>query len=144
MVIIKERDIMDIVKTKDPNIIKFIGERINKFIVDNDVKDYTADTFINWLRVSVTSPYVCVVVAKEEDNVIGYCVCTIIQTFGGERLEIVQFAGDTEETEKELFSYVQNWSKELFIKRISIMTKFPKKWKDFGFELTTHVLSMGV
>ena len=136
---------MNIVKTKDPVVIKFIGERIVKFINDNEVVEYDTDSFIRWLRINLGSPFVIAVVAKnDEDAIIGHCIAMIIQTLGNERLEILQFSGDTEEVEKELFSYVQNWSKELFVKRISIMTKYPKKWKDFGFELTTHVLSMGV
>lgn len=136
---------MNIVKTKDPVVIKFIGDRIIKFIDDNEVIDYTADSFIRWLRVSLSSPFVVAIVAKNDDDaIIGHCIATIIQTFNNERLEILQFSGDTDDAEKELFSYVHNWSKELFIKKISIMTKYPKKWKEFGFELNSHVFTMGV
>lgn len=132
---------MNIVKTKDPNVIKFIGDRIINFVKENDVLEYDAPSFIRWLRISITTPFVVVVVSKNEaDDIVGYCVASIIQTFGGERLEIIQFAGDTEEVEKELFSYVQKVAKDLFVNKISIMTKFPKKWKDFGFEINTHVL----
>jgi len=144
MELIKKGIVMEVVKTKDPMVIESIGERIIKFVEENEVVEYDANSFIQWLRASIGSPYVVVIVAMNEDNVVGYCVASIIATFKNERLEIIQFSGDTEEIEKEIISYVQKWSKKLFVKRISTISKFPKKWKDFGFELNAHILSIEV
>ena len=133
---------MKIVKTSDPNVIKAIKENVVKYIDANEVKDYDLKSITKWLRVSATNPMVVIFVAMNDEGnkSVGHCIAGIMQTLNNERFDISQIIGDTEEIEKELLLSLEKYAKELNVSQISIMTKYPKKFKENGFELNSHVL----
>jgi hypothetical protein len=140
---------MKIVKTKDPNSIKFLNEKIQEYLTKEEIKEYDKRSFLKWLRFSITIPTTGVWICMDDtepDNIkiLGYIIVTTQQTLSSEHVFIVQLFGDTEEIEKDLLTTVEKWSKEIGINDIKTITLFPKKWKDKGFEVKEHLVTKEV
>ena len=137
---------MKIVKTKDPNSIKFINDKVQDLIEKEGITEYNKNLFIKWLRQSMSNPFVGFWIAVEEKeesvdfNVLGFIVASIQSNLMKEYINISQILG-SEEVEKALLEKVDNWAKENGIDEIMTTSRHPNRWKNYGFEVDYHILS---
>ena len=137
---------MKIVKTKDPNSIKFINEKVQELIEKESVIEYNKSLFLKWLRQNISNPLMGFWIAIEEKeessdfNVLGFIVASIQSNLMKEYINISQILG-SEEVEKALLEKIDTWAKENGIDEIMTTSRHPKRWKDYGFEIDYHILS---
>ncbi len=143
---------MKIIKTKDPNSIKFLLDKIQELIDKEEIKEYNKSMFLKWLRQNIAFPILGLWIAVEElqeennvtgFNVLGFIIATIQSNLMEEYVNISQILG-SEEVEKALLEKVDIWTKENGIHKIMTNSRFPKRWKDYGFEVEYHILNKEV
>jgi len=139
---------MKIIKTKDPNSIKFIHEKIQELIDKEEVTEYNRSMFLKWLRDNISNPILGLWIAIEEledhgFNVLGFVIASIQSNLMEEYINVSQILGD-EEVEKALMEKVENWAKDNGIQKSMMNSRHPKRWKDRGWKVDYHILSKEV
>ena len=139
---------MRVIKTKDPNSIKFLVDKIQELIDKEGITEYNKTLFLKWLRQNISFPILGLWIAIEEPetaessgfNVLGFVIATIQSNLMEEFINISQLLGD-EEVEKALLEKVYSWAKENGIHNIMTNSRYPERWKeDYGFEVEYHIL----
>lgn len=138
-----------IIKTKDPAIIKHLLPYIEKTIIK--MKEvYSLESFIKWLRIGINNPVVgtWIVVRngnkliKNDRKIIGYAVGNIAATLDKEYFNLVHLYSEDKNLTDKLFNTIDNWAKDYGLHEIQIATKRNPKAlnKRFGFELMSYNL----
>ena len=136
---------MKIIKTKDPNSIKFLVNKIQELIDKEKIEEYNKSMFLKWLRQNISNPILGLWIAIEEYedkpgfDVLGFIIASIQANLMEEYITISQILG-SEEVEKALIEKVEVWARENGISKIMTNSRFPKRWKDYGFKLDYHIL----
>lgn len=139
---------MKIIKTKDPNSIKFLVDKIQELIDKEGITEYNKSLFLKWLRQNIAFPILGLWIAIEEFegeepsigfNVLGFVIATIQSNLMEEFINISQLLGD-EEVEKALLEKVYGWAKENGIKKIMTNSRHSEKWQEYGFEIDYQIL----
>ena len=130
-----------IIKTKDPEAIKYILKSVGDYIENKEIKEYDIEASKMFIRKNITFPTVGVWLAMTEENVcMGHGIAYIQATLSHELVNIYQLYSETPEIEEEILEHINNWTQENGIKKIIHITKFPKKWKEREFEIDKHIL----
>lgn len=139
---------MKIIKTKDPNSIKFLVDRIQELIDKEGVTEYNKTMFLKWLRQNITIPILGLWIAIEEFegeessigfNVLGFVIASIQSNLMEEYVNISQLLGN-EETEKALLEKVYDWAKENGIQKVMTNSRHSERWANYGFRVDYHIL----
>ena len=133
-----------IIRTKDPNIIKFILPYIEKTI-QKAREDYSVESFLKWFRISINNPLVGTWVVIKKGNKlldgdsrpIAYAIATINSNLVEEYVNITHLYSEDKSATRKLFNVIENWAKENGITKIGGLTKRnPEAWKKaYGFEI---------
>ena len=143
---------MKIIKTKDPNSIKFLVGKIQELIDKEEITEYNKSMFLKWLRQNIAFPILGLWIAIEEFeseetptgfNVLGFVIASIHSNLMEEYVNISQLLGE-EEVEKALLEKVYGWAKENGINKIMTNARHLEKWQEYGFELDYHILSKDI
>jgi len=130
-----------IIKTKDPEAIRYMLKSVGDYIEHKQIEEYDIETSKMWIRRNITYPTVGVWLAMTEENVcVGHGIAYIQATLSHELVNIYQLFSETPEVEEEILEYINSWAQENGIKKIMHITKFPKKWKEREFEIDKHIL----
>lgn len=130
-----------IIKTKDPEAIKFMLKSVGDYIENKQIEEYDLETSKMWLRRNITLSTVGVWLAiTEESECIGHGIAYIQAVLSHEFVNIYQLYSETMEIEEEILEHINNWSRENGVKKIMHITKFPKKWKERDFNIDKHIL----
>jgi hypothetical protein len=123
----------DIIKTKDPNIIKFILP-LSKKLIDKNKFNYTLEGFAKWLRIHIDNPYlglwICVKkiggnkLLKEEKKLVGYIVISFLEYLGEEQIIIYHICSidKNKNVSKKLMETVENYAKQNGVKKLIALT----------------------
>jgi hypothetical protein len=138
---------MKIIKTKDPNSIKFLVDKVQELIDKENITEYNKSLFLKWLRQNISFPILGLWVAIEEfENegeksfeILGFAIATIQANLKEEYISISQLFGD-EEVEFALLEKIYNWGKENGINKFMTNSKNPERWQGYGFEIDYHIL----
>jgi len=131
---------MEITRTKDVNVVKFIKPIVAKFIESEKVDYFDATKLLQHLRKAIQTPNYMVWVSSENDEINGILVGSVLSSLKGDYMMIPCFFGETQEIEKALVEKAKEWTNENSLSEITIMTKFPKRFKDYGFDVAEHLL----
>ena len=131
---------MEITRTKDVNVVKYIKTVVGKFIESEKIESFDATKFLQYLRRAIVTPNYMVWVASEEDNVNGVLVASVQNSLKGDYLMISCFFGETNEVSVALIDKVVEWMNENSLGELIMMTKFPKKLISLGFKVHEHLL----
>jgi len=125
-----------IVKTKDPEIIKFLIPMIKELIRKNAIEDYTVEDFAKWLRWHLKSPYLGLWVAIQEGNtllkeskkLVGYVVAGIQEFVCSEQVFVYHLYSNAKNRKvaQDLYKKVEKWAKENGINRLIALTNREK------------------
>ena len=136
-----------IIKTKDPAIIKHLLPYIEKLITKSR-EDYSVESFIKWFRLGISNPLVGTWIVVKQGNklipgdskLVGYLIATISFNFEEEVLHITHLYCEDKTITKKLITLVENWGKELGLKKVIGVTKRnPKVWeKMYGYKFLSN------
>jgi hypothetical protein len=125
----------DIIKTKDPEVIKFIIPLASKLIEKNKY-DYSIEDFSKWCRGNIVNPacgfWICTKKSgnnrflKEEKKIVGYLVAVMMTFIENEQVFIYHLYSEEKKVTKNLFDTVEKWAKDNGIKKLSALVKRPK------------------
>lgn len=123
----------DIIKTKDPEIIKFLLP-LSKKLIDKNKFNYTLEGFAKWLRTHIENPYlglwICVKksggnkLLKEEKKLVGYIVISFLEFLGEEQIIIYHICSidKNKDVGKKLMKTVEDYAKQNGIKKLIALT----------------------
>lgn len=131
---------MEITRTKDVNVIRFIKSLVIKFIETEKIETFDATKFLQYLRRAIQTPNFMVWVASEGDDVVGVLVASVQNSLKGDYLMISCLFGETNEVSVTLINKVVEWMNENSLGELVMMTKFPKKLISLGFKVSEHLL----
>ena len=130
-----------IIKTKDPEAIKYMLTSIKNYIEKEQIDEYDFETSKIWIRKNITYPTVGVwLVLKEENVCVGYGIAYIQATLSHEIVNIYQLYSEEKEIEEKILEYIVNWTQENGITKIMHVTKFAEKWEERKFNINKHIL----
>lgn len=135
---------METIKTKDISVLKYSKELIEEYLFENEVEEFDIDAFSRFLEAFISKDNVGVFVSYAPDKVLGLLVAVVQRTIAFEFVNIILFAHSDDETMNNLFAKLCNWAKEKNINKVSVMTKYPKKYKSMGFAVRTHALDYNI
>lgn len=137
---------MDIIRTRDQAAIKYLKDFIGDYVESEQIGDYTKEDFIRWFRTALANPFVhtWIAIDKTDEHVFGYVVAQIQQKMDSESLTMLQFYGENEDIEIKLIEQIKIFCKDNALSHIGAITKFPKKYKELGFEVVYHTLRLEV
>lgn len=138
-----------IIKTKDPAIIKHLLPYIKKAI--KKAKDvYSLESFIKWLRIGINNPVVGTWIiirngnrlVKNDRKIVGYAIGNIAATLDKEYFNLVHLYSENKNLTDKLLSTVEEWAKDCGLHEIQIATRRNPKAlnRRFGFKLASYNL----
>lgn len=143
------RNKYQIIKTKDPTIIKHLLPYIEKTI--KKTKDvYSLESFIKWLRMGIGNPVVGTWIVirngnrlvKNDRKIVGYAIGNIAATLDKEYFNLVHLYSEDKSLTDKLCGTVEKWAKDYGLHEIQTTTKRNPKAlnKRFGFKLASYNL----
>jgi len=138
-----------IIRTKDPNVIEHLLPHIEK-LVNKTHEDYSVESFVKWLRVSISNPLVktWIVIKKRnkfvkgDTKIAGYAIGTITSNLEEEYFNISHLYSTEKQITKDLLNTIEHWAKKNGLSKIGGVTKrLPKAWeKLYGYKLISYNL----
>jgi len=136
-----------IIKTKDPAIIKYLLPYFEK-LISKSREDYSVESFVKWLRWSISNPLIGVWVLvrqgnkliKNDTRPIGYAIATINSNLEEEYVNVSHLYSEDKKMTMKLLATVEDWAKEHGINKMGGVTKRePKAWeRKFGYKLLSY------
>lgn len=133
---IKNKITYEVIKTKDPGIIKFILP-LTEILIKKNKLTYTVQDFAKWLRNHIDNQYlglwVCIKkngankLLKEEKKLVGYSAVSFMEILDEELIFIYHLCSvdKNKEVRKKLIDTIEEYSKQYGIKKLIALT--PKK-----------------
>lgn len=128
----------EIIKTKDPEVIRFILPLAKK-LIDKNKYDYSLENFAQWCRAGISNSccgfWVCTKTnggknrfLKEDKKLVGYSIAVMMSFIGNEQIFIYHLYSDDKNRKvaQDLFEAVCSWGKENGVKKVSALVKKPK------------------
>ena len=131
---------MEVFKTKDPNTVKVLIELMDKYFKKEEIDDYRPEHLLKWLRHNIGNPLIGVWVAINGEGANGFCIAMMQPGLDKEYVVVSHIYADVEEIESQFLHEVESWSNKYGITDVKAVTKHPKRWKDYGFVVSEHVL----
>ena len=135
---------METIKTKDESVIEYLEPLIERFIIENEIDEYSKDNYINLLN-NVIKDHGCgVFISYDKEAIHGYAIALQMLAIEFPFISVSQFFGETEEIELALLNEIKEWAKKNKIYKLSYMTAKPKRFKKMGFVIKRHTMEMNL
>ncbi len=137
---------MEIVRTRDVNIIQHIKHLVDLFIENEQITEYDSVKFLQYIRRNIESKLFFVWVAYENNTEEKVDVCGLVVGYIGNNLatdfmSLHTFFGADENIEKNMINEVMNFCKKNAITEIIHITKNgTEKFEKFGFVVTNYLM----
>ena len=131
---------MEVMRTRDPRVVKYVKALVTKFIETEKIEEFDAPKFLQYLRKAIQTPNCFVWVGVEGEDVIGIVVGNVLGSLAGDYVMLSCYFAESDEILSKIFDSVAEWTSENNMNKNVLMTKFPKKFKNMGFEVKEHLL----
>jgi len=131
---------MDTFKTKDPNAVKAIIGPIVKYFEKEEIKDYEPEHLLKWLRYNIGNPMIGVWICIDNDETKGFAIAMMQAGLDREYVIVSHIYAEVPEIESDFLQKIEDWSRKYGIQDIRAITKHPKRWKDYGYVVSEHIL----